>query len=91
MIDFPRVGFVQSVVALDTYIQITTQAATPTHRFTAVIHIGLTNYRVMPGDVINWGDERVIVWIPCAGGMAIGREKKLWLVRILTQEVYPLL
>ena len=61
---FPTIGYVTSVVPLDCWIQITTEVATKTKRHCAVILIGNTNYKIRSGDVVTWGENREIFWIP---------------------------
>jgi hypothetical protein len=62
---FPETGYVKSVVPLDCWIQITTEARTDTRCHRAVILIGNTNYKIMPGDIVYWGDgTRNLYWAP---------------------------
>ena len=94
---FPTSGYVTSIVPLDCWIQITTEVATETKRHCAVILIGNTNYRLKPGDIIWWNENREIFWVPDFE-MDLGdpeswkgREgKRLWLTRVLNQESYAL-
>jgi hypothetical protein len=89
----PETGYVTSVVPLDTTIQITTEAVTDTTRHSAVILIGNTNYKIMPGDIVWWGVGREIFWAPACVSLpqAVeerkkGLERRLYLVRVINQE-----
>jgi hypothetical protein len=61
---FPKLGYITSIVPLDCWIQITTEAVTTTRRHCAVILIGNTNYKIKPGDVVWWNENREIFWSP---------------------------
>jgi hypothetical protein len=64
---FPETGYVTSVVPLDCWIQITTEAVTTTRRHSAVILIGNTNYKIRPGYIVWWNDaNRDIFWSPAS-------------------------
>jgi hypothetical protein len=58
------IGYVRSIVPLDCWIQITTEAVTKTKRHRAVILIGNTNYKIRPGEIVWWNDNREIFWAP---------------------------
>ena len=92
---FPKIGYITSVVPLDCWIQITTEVATKTKRHGAVILIGNTNYRIRPGDIVWWNENREIFWAPSSEMeerefWTQGEVKRLWLNRILNQESYAL-
>jgi hypothetical protein len=96
MLPFPQVGYVTSVVPLDCWIQITTEAVTSTRRHCAVILIGNTNYKVRPGDIVWWNDDsRDLFWAPASETLQeavelskAGKRRRLWLVRIVNQQSY---
>ena len=94
---FPTIGYITSVVPLDCWIQITTEVVTKTQRHCAVMLIGNTNYRIRPGDIVSWNDNREIFWVPASEAILDeweswkGRERRrLWLTRVLNQESYAL-
>jgi hypothetical protein len=92
---FPTSGYVTSVVPLDNWIQITTEVITKTKRHCAVILIGNTNYRLKPGDIVWWNENREIFWAPSSNMeegefWTEGESKRLWLNRVLNQESYVL-
>jgi hypothetical protein len=88
---FPTTGYITSVVPLDCWIQITTEVATETKRHCAVILIGNTNYRLKPGDIIWWNENREIFWAPSSKTdegefRTEGEGKKLWLNKVVNRE-----
>jgi hypothetical protein len=90
---FPETGYVKSVVPLDCWIQITTEARTDTRCHRAVILIGNTNYKIIPGDIVWWGVGRDLFWAPDCVSLpqAVeerkkGLERRLYLVRVINQE-----
>jgi hypothetical protein len=92
---FPETGYITSIVPLDCWIQITTEVVTATKRYCAVILIGNTNYKIRSGDVVTWGDNRDIFWVPISETILDESEswktrkaKRLWLVRIINQQSY---
>jgi hypothetical protein len=94
---FPTTGYVTSVVPLDCWIQITTEVVTATKRYCAVILIGNTNYKIRSGDVVTWGENREIFWIPDfemdlddPESWKKREKKRLWLTRVLSQQSYAL-
>jgi hypothetical protein len=92
---FPKIGYIRSIVPLDCWIQITTEVATETKRHCAVILIGNTNYRLKPGDIVWWNENREIFWAPSSNMeegefWTEGESKRLWLNRVLNQESYVL-
>jgi hypothetical protein len=92
---FPTSGYVTSVVPLDNWIQITTEVITKTKRHCAVILIGNTNYRIKPGDIVWWNDNREIFWASSSkmeeeAFWTEGEHKRLWLNKVIHQESYVL-
>jgi hypothetical protein len=94
---FPETGYITSIVPLDCWIQITTEVATKTKRHCAIILIGNTNYRLKPGDIVWWNENREIFWAPAsetiqeaAQSRKQGHERRLWLTRIINQESHVL-
>ena len=93
LLPHPMTGYVTSVVPLDCWIQITTEIATKTRRHRAVILIGNTNYKIRPGDIVSWNENREVFWSPAfemedgefwTEGM--GQKKRLFLNKIINQE-----